>query len=167
MKAATNSRRVALSIRRSVILLLLMEGAAVYLVGCSRPSTGDDQSMRDAIESVLHIQQDAWNRGDIDAFVDHYWKSDALTFSAGGKTNRGFTATLNRYREKYPTREEMGRLSFSELEITPLGDSAALVLGQWSLQRETDPVGGNFSLVLRKLDNRWLIIHDHTSRKTE
>jgi hypothetical protein len=58
----------------------------------------------------------------------------------------------------------MGRLSFAGLEITPLGDSAALVLGQWRVQRESEPISGNFSLVLRKFNDRWWIVHDHTSR---
>jgi beta-aspartyl-peptidase (threonine type) len=71
---------------------------------------------------------------------------------------------LNRYRERYPTQEEMGRLTLSELEITPLGNSAALVLGQWRLARESEPASGSFSLVLRRFGDRWLIVHDHTSR---
>ena len=96
--------------------------------------------------------------------MDHYWKSDALTFSSGGKTTRGWTETLNRYRQRYSTPEKMGHLTMSGLEITPLGEGAALVLGQWSLARESEPLKGNFSLVLRKIGDRWLIIHDHTSR---
>jgi ketosteroid isomerase-like protein len=119
------------------------------------------------VESVLRAQQDAWNRGDLDAFMEHYLKSESLTFSAGGKTTRGWIETLNRYRERYPTPEQMGRLKFSRLEITPLGDSAALVLGQWQIERPDEPLSGNFSLVVRKIDGRWLIIHDHTSRLTE
>jgi beta-aspartyl-peptidase (threonine type) len=121
-------------------------------------------SIRPALESVLRAQEDAWNRGDLDAFMDHYWKSTALTFSSGGKTTGGWTETLNRYRERYPTPEKMGRLRLSDLEVTPLTDSAALVLGQWSLERESEPVSGNFSLVFRKFDGRWLIVHDHTSQ---
>jgi beta-aspartyl-peptidase (threonine type) len=130
-------------------------------------SAAQDNSIRSAVESVLRAQEAAWNRGDIDAFVEHYWKSESLTFSSGGKTTRGWTATLNRYRERYPTREKMGRLTLSGPEITPLGDTAALVLGQWKLERAKEPVSGNFSLVLRKIDNRWLIVHDHTSQATE
>jgi hypothetical protein len=61
----------------------------------------------------------------------------------------------------------MGRLKFGGLEITPLGDSAALVLGQWHVDRQNEPLSGNFSLVVRKIDGRWLIVHDHTSRLTE
>jgi ketosteroid isomerase-like protein len=129
-----------------------------------KPSVDDDDSIRAAVESILRAQEDAWNRGDLDAFMDHYWKSEALTFSSGGKTTRGWTETLNRYRERYPTPEKMGRVKFSGLEITPVGNSAALVLGQWNLEREDEPLSGNFSLVVRKFGDRWLVVHDHTSR---
>jgi ketosteroid isomerase-like protein len=127
------------------------------------PSSVAAAASRD-IEQLLRVQVDAWNRGDIDAFMEHYWKSDELSFSSGGKTTRGWQATKDNYRRRYPTREAMGRVQFSELEITPLGDNAALVLGRWRLERDA-PVGGNFSLILRKLDGRWLIVHDHTSRE--
>lgn len=130
-------------------------------------SFGQDKSIHAAVESTLRAQEEAWNRGDIDAFMDAYWNSELLTFSSGGKTTRGWTATMTRYRERYPTKEKMGRLSFGELEVMPLGDSAALVLGQWNLERESEPLSGNFSLVVRKFDGRWLIIHDHTSRMVD
>jgi ketosteroid isomerase-like protein len=133
----------------------------------SSRAPGRDAAMRGAIEGVFRAQQDAWNGGDVRAFMDHYWKSDDLTFSSGGKTTRGWQATLAGYLERYPTREKMGRLTLSGLEITPLGDAAALVLGQWKLDRQSEPVGGNFTLVLRKLDGRWVIVHDHTSRLAE
>jgi beta-aspartyl-peptidase (threonine type) len=116
--------------------------------------------------------------------MEHYWKSDDLTFSSGGSTTRGWAPTLARYLARYPTPEKMGRLSFASLEVTPLGDAAALVLGEWRIHRgedetprepssigeapqrhePTDPQLGNFSLVLRKVDGRWVIIHDHTSQ---
>jgi ketosteroid isomerase-like protein len=127
-------------------------------------STQEGDPIRSAVESVLRGQEEAWNGGNLEAFMESYWKSDELSFSSGGKTTRGWTETLDRYRERYPTPEEMGRLTLSELEITPLGNSAALVLGQWRLAREREPASGSFSLVLRKFGDRWLIIHDHTSR---
>jgi uncharacterized protein (TIGR02246 family) len=116
------------------------------------------------LQAVLKQQADAWNRGDIDAFMEHYWKSDELSFSSGGQTTRGWQSTKENYQRRYPTPEKMGRLTFSQLEITPLGDSAAIVLGRWQLARDESPVGGNFSLVCRKIDGKWLIIHDHTSK---
>ena len=129
--------------------------------------TPSSDATRTAIESVFRAQQDAWNRGDVEAFMEHYWKDGDLTFSSGGKTTRGWQATLDRYRERYPTREAMGQLTLGEFELFPLGDSAALVLGTWKLDRETEPVSGNFSLVLRKIDGEWVIVHDHTSRLAE
>jgi uncharacterized protein (TIGR02246 family) len=120
-----------------------------------------------AIEAVLNTQQEAWNRGDIDAFMEHYWKSGDLTFSSGGETTRGWNETLARYRERYSTPEKMGRLKLSDFEITTLGESAALVLGEWRVERDDEPLAGNFSLVLRKMDGRWVIVHDHTSRRVE
>jgi beta-aspartyl-peptidase (threonine type) len=142
------------------------EKAAAQAVTAENP-TSEHDAIRTAIEAVIREQEAAWNRGDVEAFVEHYWKSDDLTFSSGGKTTRGWAETLQGYRKRYPTPEKMGRVAFSRLEITLLGDAAAMVLGEWRLERASDPVGGNFTLVFRKLDGRWVIVHDHTSRLTE
>jgi hypothetical protein len=75
---------------------------ASRLTGEPELSASESESIRAAVEAVLRAQEQSWNRGDIDAFVDHYWKSDELTFSSGGKTTRGWTETLNRYwRSRY------------------------------------------------------------------
>lgn len=136
-------------------------------VAAPDPATSPETTGEDAaagILGVLRLQAEAWNAGQIDRFMEHYWKSDELTFSAGGQTTRGWQNTLDRYRQRYPTIEKMVRLTFAELEVQPLGDAAALVLGQWHLARDGDALGGNFSLIVRKIDGRWLIVHDHTSR---
>jgi ketosteroid isomerase-like protein len=122
-----------------------------------------NDDLLDSLESILSEQAAAWNRGDIDGFMQHYWKSEDLTFSSGGHTTRGWQTTKDNYKLRYPTRERMGHLTFDGLEVFPLGDSAALVLGRWHLDRN-GPVGGNFSLVFRKIDGAWVIVHDHTSR---
>lgn len=117
-----------------------------------------------AIESILQAQASAWNAGDVQSFMQYYWNSSDLTFSSGGKTTRGWSDTLKRYVERYPTKEAMGSLRFDQLEVTPLGETAALVLGCWRLDRDSEPVQGSFSLVFRRIDGQWRIIHDHTSR---
>ena len=132
-----------------------------------KPATVPADSIRTEIESILSAQEEAWNQGDIEAYMEHYWKSEDLTFSSEGKTTRGWNATLSRYQERYPTAEKMGRLTLDGLEITPLGDTAALVLGKWNVERKEDSMSGNFSLVVRKIEDRWLIVHDHSSRVTE
>lgn len=124
-------------------------------------------SAEKSIEQILKVQAQCWNDGDIEGFMTTYWKSDDLTFSGGGKTTRGWQATLDRYKKSYP-RGKMGKLTFDGLEISMLGEDAALVLGYWHLQLPTDNEStelkeGNFSLVLRKMSGSWKIIHDHSS----
>ena len=117
------------------------------------------------IEKIILTQADAWNRGDLDEFMKAYWNDERLTFSSGGQTQRGWMATRQRYAARYPDRATMGKLTFSQLETQSLGDTAALTLGKWQLERE-QPIGGNFSLVWRKIDGDWFIIHDHSSAET-
>src|SRR5213594_2218203 len=102
------------------------------------------------IRALLERQQRDWNRGDISAFMEGYERSEALVFTSGGRVRRGWQEAFRRYREAYPDRDAMGRLEFSDLEITPLGRDAALVLGNWALTRKNDHPRGIFTLVLRR-----------------
>jgi beta-aspartyl-peptidase (threonine type) len=138
--------------------------------GADRPlpsSSNDREAIDTAIIAILRTQERAWNSGDIDAFMEHYWKSDNLTFSSSGKVTRSWQGTLENYRRRYPTRADMGTVAFENLEVTSLGPEAALVLGHWQLDRASEPLRGNFTLVFRRIDDRWVIIHDHTSRSEE
>jgi ketosteroid isomerase-like protein len=117
------------------------------------------------VESVLRAQQDAWNRHDLRQFMSGYWNSPQLTFFSGAKEHDGWQATLDRYIATYSSPgHEMGKLEFSNLRIEPLGADAAFVRGSWQL---TMPDGktphGLFTLVFRRFDDGWKIIHDHTS----
>ncbi len=118
------------------------------------------------ILSILAKQAKAWNDRDLAGFMETYWKSEKLTFSGGGKTIRGWQATFDRYKDKYPP-EKMGTLTFDSQEVTMLGTSAAMVLGNWHLKSVDEPVNGNFSLVMKKIDGQWKIIHDHSSTLIE
>ncbi|MFT5528058.1 MAG: ketosteroid isomerase-like protein [Pirellulaceae bacterium] len=117
----------------------------------------------DTIKATLNRQAAAWNRGDIDAFMQDYWKSEQLTFSSGGQTTRGWQATKARYHLRYPSKERMGHLTFGNLEVSVLEETSAMVLGRWHLKRKDDELGGNFSLVFRQIDGQWVIVHDHSS----
>jgi beta-aspartyl-peptidase (threonine type) len=139
-------------------------GGAIVLVlmtGCAA-GTGRTSAARQ-IEDLLGRQAADWNRGDIEAFMEPYWHDSGLTFSAAGRVTRGWQATLDGYRKRYPDRAAMGRLTFDQLEVFELARDAAFVLGRWHLER-AEPVGGAFTLVLQRRDGRWTIIHDHTSR---
>ena len=120
-------------------------------------------SDRAAITKILEGQQNNWNQGNVDAFLEGYWHSPDLTFSGSGGIARGWDGVLARYKKNYPDRAAMGQLDFSGLEFHFLGKDAALVLGHWHLSRTQGNIGGVFSLVWQRFPEGWRIIHDHTS----
>jgi uncharacterized protein (TIGR02246 family) len=124
---------------------------------------GQDAKAEAAIRKVMDDQAAAWNRGDLDGFMQGYWKSEKLTFVSGTNVTRGWQPTLDRYKKSYDSRAKMGTLTFSSLEVTMLGKDAAIVLGDWSLAREKDNPHGKFTLTFRKFKEGWRIIVDHTS----
>ena len=119
------------------------------------------------IQSVFTAQQDAWNRGDIDAFMNGYAQSASTVFVSGDEVTRGWDTVRERYRRKYSDRTKMGTLTFSEIEVTPLSADSAVVLGRWKLQRANDQPHGRFTLVFKRLPEGWRIILDHTSAAKE
>jgi beta-aspartyl-peptidase (threonine type) len=121
------------------------------------------ESDRAAIRKILDGQQDNWNQGNVDAFLEGYWHSPDLTFSGSGGIARGWDGVLARYQKNYPDRAAMGQLDFSALEFHFLGQDAALVLGHWHLARAQGDIGGVFSLVWQRFPEGWRIVHDHTS----
>jgi ketosteroid isomerase-like protein len=149
--------------RRTPSIVAMVVIAAPF-TGCQAPAhVGSAQ----AIACTLTDQAAAWNRGDIAAYMQAYWNSEELSFSSGGKTTYGYQAAKAAYENRYPTPERMGQLTFSELQIRMVASQCALVLGRWQLDRAPDPVGGNFSLVMRVIDGQWRIVHDHTSQLRE
>ena len=135
-------------------------GLALWLgCGAGHFSTAD----ADAIEAPLERQRQAWNRGDLDAFMDGYWRSDRLTFASGATIKQGWDATLFRYRERYPDAATMGQLAFEVREIRPLSADAAVVLGRFTLTETPEAGTGVFTLVVRRRAEGWRIVHDHTS----
>ena len=120
-----------------------------------------------AARALLETQRDAWNRGDLDAFMLGYWKNDDLRFASGDNLQRGFATTLDRYRRTYRDRGAMGTLAFDLVEVRALGPDAVYVFGKWSLARTQDAPGagprGLFTLIVERKDGRWVITRDHTS----
>jgi ketosteroid isomerase-like protein len=115
------------------------------------------------IRSVLRAQQDAWNRGDIDGFMNGYARSASTVFISEDTVKRGWQTVRDRYRKKYSNRAEMGTLTFSDLEITLLSSDSAVASGRWKLKRANDEPHGRFTLILKRLPEGWRIVHDHTS----
>ena len=131
----------------------------------SRSSFAEPQKSEIAseIRAVLSAQQDAWNRGDVEEFMNGYWRSEETVFVSGDEVTRGWQKVLDRYKRKNSDRTKMGRLNFFDLEITPLSDESAVVLGRWKLERKKDQPHGRFTLIFRRFPDGWKIVHDHTS----
>ncbi len=138
---------------------------SVAVAGCRTPAPESPfpGSGIAAITETLRKQAAAWNRGDIEGFMSAYEPSEALRFASGGDVTRGWKATLERYRKGYPDSAAMGTLTFSDLEITPMGSDGAVVFGRWRLVREKDSPNGLFTLTLRRGPDGWRILQDHTS----
>jgi ketosteroid isomerase-like protein len=116
-----------------------------------------------AILKVLSTQQAAWNNGDIDGFMQGYWKSDSLLFVGSAAPTHGWENTLDHYKHGYPDKATMGTLTFDILKVEVLDPQNAFVLGGWHLKREKDAPGGYFTLWFKKIKGEWKIVCDHTS----
>lgn len=142
---------------------LLLAGAVLVVAQTpSRPRV-NAQRERGRIMAVMNAQAEAWNRGDVAGYMDGYWRSSKTTFVSGDTITRGWQTVLDRYRKSYNTREKMGTLAFTEVEITILNPTTAVALGKWELTRANDHPHGYFSLIFRKVKAGWRIVQDHTS----
>ena len=151
------------NLRRAVLGAI---GLVVASAVASRSPAADGPAAEvAAIMKVLDKQEQDWNKGDLDAFLEGYWDSPAVVFQSGGDRHVGFQAMRERYRNRYKAEgKAMGRVAFSGVEIQPLGPDSAFVRGRWGLTMPDGKTpGGLFTLIFRKLPNGWKIVHDHTS----
>ena len=117
----------------------------------------------DAIKKILTSQQDCWNNGDIDGFMEGYWHSEELIFtSLSHKPAYGWENTKDRYKNSYPTKSSMGILNFEILDLKLISKTTATLKGKWELIREDDHPNGLFWLDIEKFDESWLITKDST-----
>lgn len=146
-----------------VQLLALVPAVCALLTGCAsshRFTAADDQAVR----GVLSAQQAAWNRGDLDGYMAGYLRSPELVFTSGSKVRRGWQETHDKYKAKYGTDPAtMGKLAFEILGVQQLGADGAIVLGRWILTDTPNAGSGVFSVALRRTEQGWLVVHDHTS----
>jgi ketosteroid isomerase-like protein len=123
-------------------------------------------SQKDAeseIRRLLTVQTESWNRGDVEGFMQTYWKSDSLMFIGKKGVVRGWQQTLDNYKKGYPDTAAMGKLSFDIVEVKPLSKEYAFVVGKWMLKRSIGDVGGHYTLLLRRIKGQWKIVADHSS----
>jgi beta-aspartyl-peptidase (threonine type) len=144
------------------IFCLVVAIAACACGGARTFGAGD----RATITAIFDAQRDAWNRGDLAAYMDHYAKLDGLVFTSGSKIRRGWKPTFDYYQRKYGADPAgMGTLAFELLSIDPVGADGAVVLGTWRLAG-AQTGDGVFSVVVERRPEGWRIVHDHTSSST-
>lgn len=149
--------------------LLLVCCLLFLFVPSDSSATGNEDSKDGAtaeIRAVLSAQQEAWNHGDIDSFMNGYARAETTVFVSGDEVTRGWQTVRDRYFKKYGDRAKMGTLRFSDLEIEQLGPDSAIALGRWELKRANDKPHGHFTLIFRHTADGWRIVHDHTSAAT-
>jgi ketosteroid isomerase-like protein len=144
---------MTLTMMKSIcIVLLLLANSAVY-----------SQTVKETISKLMAEQEQAWNKGDIDGFMESYWHSDSLKFIGKKGLTYGWKSTLENYKKSYPDKAAMGTLKFTNLSIEQQSKTACYVIGQWHLQREKDELGGYYTLLWKKIDGKWVIVADHSS----
>jgi len=167
-------RRLWLSLLLSPLLLIAQKDYPV-----PQPSQGPGQSyaereralgkeraqLQAAIKHVLVSQVEAWNQGQLEAYMNGYWRSPDLTFYSGGTVTKGWEPTLERYRRRYQSGgNQMGHLEFQDLEIDLLSRRSAAVMGKWQLtMKDGKTPHGLFTLIFKRFPEGWRIVHDHTS----
>jgi|SRR5579862_3438151 len=146
-------------IRIALCLLTLLVPACIVT---QEPAANDEQIVQE-VRAVMQAQQAAWNRGDVEAFMEGYDRAETTTFVSGDQLITGWQTVLDRYKKQYSSREQMGMLAFADLTIKPMTPVLALADGRWQLTRAADAPHGRFTLLFRRIANNWRIIHDTTT----
>jgi ketosteroid isomerase-like protein len=132
---------------------------SMLLAGSIQAQSNDEK----AIIKLLSEQDEAWNRGDLEGFMKGYWKNDSLMFIGKSGITYGWQKTLDNYKKGYPDTAAMGKLNFEYIEMKELSANYFFVVGKWHLTRTIGNLDGAFTLLLRKINNIWMIVKDHSS----
>ncbi len=141
--------------KRSILLFTVI----IFIPNSLPAQSKDEKTIRSAIEE----QRIAWNTGDLNRFMGTYWKSDSLMFIGKSGVTYGWQKTLENYKKGYPDTAAMGKLDFDLLEVKRLSVIYFFVVGKWHLTRSIGDVGGHFTLLFKKVKDKWVIVADHSS----
>lgn len=148
---------------KKVIYLIILTFALANTISAqikpAHPAGGDEQTIRNLLEE----QRQAWNTGDKEKFMGTYWQSDSLMFIGKSGVTYGWQNTLENYKKGYPDTAAMGKLKFDILEVKRLSVIYFFVVGKWNLTRSIGDIGGHFTLLFKKVKNKWVIVADHSS----
>lgn len=143
----------------SIIAVIMI---AALVIGCGQQGRDCEETAIEEIGLAMKEQVDSWNAGELAGFMKYYWHSDDMTFHGGKRRLQGWETLNAMYVETY-SGAERGILEFSGLEITALSSESAYVLGDWKVELPDTVKQGKFTLIWRKKDEGWRIVHDHSS----
>lgn len=155
--AAMTIIKYNLLINMKLKALLLLVLSVIYAESFAQASS------EVTIRQLLQKQTECWNKGDIDGFMQTYWKSDSLLYVGKNGMTYGWQKTLDRYKKSYPDKTAMGQLQFTIIKIQALSPVVYNVVGKWHLARTTGDLEGHYTLIIKKLSGKWLIVQDHSS----
>ena len=154
-------KNLAIMIALGFLAGLVVMWGAMSLAG--KPSDFEHSDLEVEVTTMLDAQTLAWNKGDIEGFMQDYWKSPDLRFTSNDSIATGWQETLDRYQRRYPDRAAIGRLEFTDQRVEVLSPTDALVFGRFTLFREADQPTGLYTLHVKKFGDEWKIVSDHTS----
>ncbi len=135
----------------------------MLLLVCTSLCVNAQNADEKAIRQILADQTKAWNSGNIEEYMKGYWQSDSLVYIGKSGPRYGYKSTLANYKRGYPDTSAMGKLDLQVLQLKKLSLEYYFVIGAWHLQRTAGDIQGSFTLLLRKIKNKWYIIADHSS----
>ncbi|MCX2741499.1 YybH family protein [Pontibacter anaerobius] len=148
--------------RLYILLALCLLSMSACVSSQKQPAVTD---ARAEVRQVLEEQAQCWSTGDLECYMQGYWKSDSLLFIGSRGLTYGWQQTLDNYKKSYPDVSAMGKLNFDLKEFRMLSPETMLVVGKWHLLRDADKgdLQGHFSVIFRKFPEGWKIIADHSS----
>ncbi len=136
---------------------------SIFITGFTSINAVAQNKDEQAVRQLLNNQLAGWNNGDIESYMKGYWNSDSLVFIGKNGPKYGYKTTLENYKKSYPDTSAMGKLSFDLLEIKRLSTIYFSIIGKWHLQRTVGDLQGYFTLLIKQIKGRWVIIMDHSS----
>jgi uncharacterized protein (TIGR02246 family) len=130
----------------------------------SVPAADSSAVVRNEISQLLDSAAGAWNRGDLDRFMEDYAPDTTTTFVGSKGILRGRAAIKQAYAPRFAPGGVRDSLSFENLEVDILAKDVVHAIAYYRLMRGDSTIArGPTSLVMRKIGGRWKIIHDHSS----
>jgi len=146
----------------------VLAAACSRAVGGYHPTSAQRTVVRAELQAMLERAAGNWNRGDLDAFMSDYLPSDSTTYVGGRGLVRGPAAIRSSYARLFTGELVRDSLSFTILDVDPVAPDVANLIARYILARrvggrDSVTASGPTSLLVRRVEGRWRIVHDHSS----